>query len=34
VLDSGLGIDSTSLRVRGDTLSWVNSGVTRHATLY
>jgi hypothetical protein len=33
VLDSGLGIDSTSLRLHGETLSWVNGGVTRHATL-
>ena len=34
VLDSGLGIDPTSLRLRGDALSWVNGGVTRHATLH
>jgi hypothetical protein len=32
-LDSGRGIDSGSLRLRGSTLSWRDAGVTRHATL-
>lgn len=33
VLDSGPGIEATSLRLHGNELSWVNGGVTRHATL-
>lgn len=33
VLESGSAIDATSLRLRGTTLTWVDGGVTRHATL-
>jgi hypothetical protein len=33
VLDSGSAIDPTSLRLHGSRLSWVDAGVTRHATL-
>jgi hypothetical protein len=33
MLDSGQGIDSTSLRLRGSTLSWRHNGVTHHGTL-
>ena len=34
VLDSGAGIDPTSLRLHGSQLSWVDGGATRHATLH
>lgn len=33
VLDSGAGIDPSSLRVNGSTLTWRHGGLTRHATL-
>jgi hypothetical protein len=33
LLDSGSGIDAGSLRLHGSTLSWVDGGATRHATL-
>jgi hypothetical protein len=34
VLDSGPGVDPTSLRLHGSRLSWVDGGATRHATLH
>lgn len=33
VLDSGPGIEPTSLRLHGSRLSWVDGGATRRATL-
>jgi hypothetical protein len=34
VLDSGLNIDPTSLRLLGSQLSWIDGGATHHATFH